>query len=103
MMVLNPFSKYTSIISICIIGVVVISIVVKYIIWAFTVFCMLYTCNDLYHKRKKYIWLLRLAQGSTAYFLLVFVDRDELPQYVWLLLGMKQTTKRRAVKHVKDA
>lgn len=45
----------------------VFNIIVKYVINSLTVFCVIYTITDLYKKRKKYLWIVKIVIGNIRF------------------------------------
>lgn len=63
-------------------------------------FCVYYTCVDLYHKRKKYIWAFKLVQGGVSYIVFAFCEPDTLPCFLHPFLGIK-IPKRQTARYPK--
>lgn len=45
----------------------VCNIIIKYVIKSLVVFCVMYTVTDLYKKRKKYIWIVKMITGNIMF------------------------------------
>lgn len=46
---------------------IIINIIIKYVINLIVVFCVVYTITDLYKKRKKYIWIVKIIIGNLKF------------------------------------
>lgn len=44
-----------------------INIITRYVINLFVVFCVIYTITDLYKKRKKYMWIVKIIIGNIKF------------------------------------
>lgn len=58
-----------------------INMVIKYVFTLFIVFCVVYTLQDLYKHRKKFVWFLKLITNTIVLFT-QFSMGDEYAQYV---------------------
>ena len=62
---------------------------------------MLYTFNDLYKKRKKFMWIFRIIKGYMLYMLISWYgDEHLIPYYVALSFGIKQKKSLKEKKQV---
>jgi hypothetical protein len=46
---------------------IIFNIIIKYVINSLIVFCVIYTISDLYKKRKKYIWIVKIVSGNIRF------------------------------------
>jgi hypothetical protein len=58
-----------------------INMIIKYVFTLFVVFCVVYTMQDLYKHRKKFVWCLRMVINAIIV-LTQFSMGDEYAQYV---------------------
>lgn len=56
---------------------IVISTVITYVLKSFVIFCVVYTLHDCYKKRRRFVWLFRLAMRNTQFVVYALVG-DEL-------------------------
>ncbi len=59
----------------------IVNAVIKYVMTAFVVFCVLYTVQDLYKHRKRYLWFFNGVYGSLI-LLVQYGLGDEYLKYI---------------------
>lgn len=46
---------------------IIINVIIKYVIDSLLIFCVIYTVTDLYKKRKKYIWIVKIITSNVMF------------------------------------
>lgn len=87
-------SKRTfGIIYLCII-LIFVHIILKYVINIFVVFCIVYTITDLYKKRKKYMWIIRIVIGNIKFISYTIVGESTINSILHIKPKQVRTRKK---------
>ncbi len=73
-----------------------INIIIKYVIKLFIVFCVVYTSMDLYKRRRKYLWIIRMINGNVKFILYSVIGEERFDE-LFLLRSkkIKQKSKKK--------
>ena len=81
---LMVFSKRVfAILYLCIL-LIIINIIIKYVINSLVVFCVIYTFTDLYKKRKKYIWIIKIISGNIRFLMYSIIGETTISNILYI-------------------
>lgn len=76
----------------------VLHAIVRHLYTGFLMFCVMYTCSDVYKKRRKYMWIVRIVKGNVGWLVYALIGEDTINALLCVRKPKRKFDKTSALK-----
>jgi hypothetical protein len=76
---------------------IIVNIIIKYVINSLVAFCIIYTITDIYKKRKKYTWIVKIIIGNIRFLSYTIIGETTINNILYIKPNKVRTIKPKKI------